>query len=270
MLIDTHCHLASRHFDQTCKPGIIARAAEAGVGSMVTLGTSAEDWQATIDWAREFPGVVRACLGIHPNDAHEAPDGWQDMLARAHAGVPLAAIGETGLDYYHPAPEGFDDGSFRALQRDILAMHFDLAARLGLNIVLHTRDRKGHASFDDTLAIAAAYAGKVRPVFHCFIGTREQAARVFDEVDGLISLTGIATFNNPGHVADVAAWCPQDRFMLETDAPYLSPEPKRGRTNEPAYLAYLAARVAELRGIAVAKLAEFTTATARDFFRLRA
>lgn len=267
MLIDTHCHLASRHFNQSSKTDLVARASEAGIGSMVTLGSSADDWEPTLDWVRAFPGTVHACLGIHPNDAHEAPCGWEEQLVRAHAAVPLAAIGEAGLDYYHPAPEGFDDDSFRTLQRDILRKHFELAARLNLNIVLHTRDRKGHASFDDAMAIARHYAGRVRPVFHCFIGTRQQAASVFDELDGLISITGIATFKNPGHVAEVATWCPEGRFMLETDAPYLSPEPKRGRTNEPAYLSYLATKVAELRTISVGELAAQTGAVARGFFR---
>lgn len=268
MLIDTHCHLASRHFNTYDRKNLVERAQNAGIGEIITLGSCVDDWDATLEWAREFPGTVHPCLGIHPNDAHETPEGWQDQLADIATRHPLAAIGEAGLDYYHPAPEGYGENSFRKRQWALLEEHFETADRLGLNIVLHSRDRKGSASFDDTVAIARKYSGRVKPVFHCFIGTREQASIVFDELDGLISITGIATFKNSGNVADIAAWCPADRFMLETDAPYLSPEPKRGKTNEPSFISYLAERIAALRGITVAELGATTTRTARMFFRI--
>lgn len=268
MLIDTHCHLASGHFHSVEKDTIINNARNMGVDEMISLGSCFEDWQPTLEWARQFPGTVHSCLGIHPNDAHEAPGGWGSELTRLAGEYPLAAIGEAGLDYYHPAPDGYDDDSFRKIQQNLLEEHFEIASRLGLNIVLHTRDKKGSASFDDVVAIARPYAGKVRSVFHCFIGTKEQASLLFDDLDALISITGIATFKNPGHVADVVTWCPDDRFMLETDSPYLSPEPKRGRTNEPAYLSYLAERVAQMRGITVKLLGDLTTRTARQFYRL--
>ncbi len=267
MLIDTHCHLASRHFENSDRTALIANAREAGVGKMISLGSCMDDWAATLSWACDFPGAVFPCLGIHPNDAHEAAPDWSEELVRLSAGHELAAIGEAGLDYYHPAPEGYDDAGFRKLQQDLLEAHFELAVRLNLNIVLHTRDRKGSASFDDAVAIARPYAGIVRPVFHCFIGTREQASLAFDELDALVSITGIATFKNSGNVADVATWCPGGRFMLETDAPYLSPEPWRGKRNEPAYLSSLAAKVSELRGMKLSALEEMTTRTAESFFR---
>ena len=109
--------------------------------------------EANTAWARQFPGAVFCALGIHPDDAHDAPADWADQLFRKAQDVPLAAIGETGLDYFHGTPQGWETEQFHRLQQDLLERHFDLAERLGLNIVLHTRDRKGSASFEDALAM---------------------------------------------------------------------------------------------------------------------
>lgn len=124
-----------------------------------------DDWEANTAWARQFPGAVFCALGIHPDDAHDAPADWADQLFRKAQDVPLAAIGETGLDYFHGAPQGWETEQFHRLQQDLLERHFDLAERLGLNIVLHTRDRKGSASFEDALAIARNYAAACVPYF---------------------------------------------------------------------------------------------------------
>lgn len=268
MLIDTHCHLASRQFDAEEKTDLVSRAVAAGVEKMITLGASEPDWAANLAWAAEFPGVVHACLGIHPNDVHEAGEGWEARLSRLIEAHGLAAIGETGLDYFHPAPDGIGEAAFRTMQHKALEAQFDLAARYGLNIVLHTRDRNGSASFEDAVAIAKQYAGRVRPVFHCFIGGKAQASRIFDELDGLISITGIVTFKQAGFIPEVAAWCPADRIMLETDAPYLSPVPFRGKRNEPSYLRYTAECVAGLRRESVEQLARNMKETVGNFFRL--
>ncbi len=235
MIIDTHCHLASRQFDQSRREIYVRHAAEAGIDRMITLGACMDDWKENLSWARQFPGTVFCALGIHPDDAHGAPENWAEKLTAAAETVPLAAIGETGLDYFHPVPEGWETADFHRRQQELLEEHFELAARLGLNIVLHTRDRKGSRSFEDALAIAGNHAGRVRPVFHCFIGDTAQAARIFDRLDGMVSFTGVATFKNAPVVAETARWCPEDRIMLETDSPYLSPEPLRGRMNEPAH-----------------------------------
>jgi len=138
-----------------------------------------------------------------------------------------------------------------------------------LNIVLHTRDRKGSRSFEDALAIAGNHAGRVRPVFHCFIGDTAQAARIFDRLDGMVSFTGVATFKNAPVVAETARWCPEDRIMLETDSPYLSPEPLRGRMNEPAHLIHTARFIAAARGMELEEFARLTTRNAGTFYNLR-
>ena len=268
MIIDTHCHLASSQFDQSRRETYVQHALQANTDRMITLGARPDDWEMNIAWARQFPGVVFCALGIHPDDAHEAPEGWTDRLFQIAQDIPLAAIGETGLDYFHVPPPGWEQENFCRLQQNMLEQHFDLAARLGLNIVLHTRDRKGSASFEDALAIARNYAGHVRPVFHCFIGNAAQATRIFDELDGMVSFTGVATFKNASAVAETASWCPENRIMLETDSPYLSPEPLRGRMNEPAHLIHTARFIAAARGMNLEDLAHVTTRNAETFYNL--
>lgn len=268
MMIDTHCHLASAQFDQSRREAYVEHALREGTDRMITLGTRLNDWEANAAWARQFPGVVFCALGIHPDDAHDAPEGWAGHLFRMAADIPLAAIGETGLDYFHEAPQGWEAENFRRLQQNLLEQHFDLAASLGLNIVLHTRDRKGSESFEDAMAIARNHVGRVRPVFHCFIGDTVQAARIFDELDGMVSFTGVATFKNAPVVAETARWCPENRMMLETDSPYLSPEPLRGRMNEPAHLIYTARFIAASRGMKPEELAHVTTRNAETFYHL--
>lgn len=268
MIIDTHCHLASGQFDQGRRETYVQRALQAGISRMITLGARLDDWEGNLAWTRQFPGTVFCALGIHPDDAHDAPETWsQQLLAEAET-APLAAIGETGLDYFHPAPEGWEAEPFHRRQQELLEEHFELAARLGLNIVLHTRDRKGSRSFEDALAIAKNHAGRVRPVFHCFIGNTEQAARIIDELDGMVSFTGVATFKNAPAVAETARWCPPDRIMLETDSPYLSPEPLRGRLNEPAHLIHTARFIAAARGMELEEFARLTTHNAETFYNL--
>lgn len=267
MLIDTHCHLTSPRLAERPLNELAARAAEHGVGHCISLGTERADWEAQLELGRRMPSFVTPCLAIHPTEAHLA--GEQDMAVLRELAVanPLGAIGEAGLDYYWPAPEGWQEQDYRRRQCELLEAHFEIARELGLNISLHTRDRKGSASFEDAVAVARRYP-EVRPVFHCFIGSREQAARIFDVLDGLVSFTGIATFRSAPEVQDVAAWCPADRLMVETDSPYLAPEPVRGSVNEPAFAGFVAAHIARLRGMAPEELAEATTANARRFFRL--
>ena len=238
MIIDTHCHLASAQFDQSRREAYVEHALREDIDRMITLGARPDDWEANTAWARQFPGVVFCALGIHPDDAHEAPEGWADRLSRMAQDIPLAAIGETGLDYFHGAPRGWEPDSFRRLQQNLLEQHFDLAA------------------------------GRVRPVFHCFIGDTAQAARIFDELDGMVSFTGVATFKNAPVVAETARWCPEDRIMLETDSPYLSPEPLRGRMNEPAHLIHTARFIAASRGMELDELARATTQNAETFYNL--
>ena len=266
MLTDSHCHLASHRFSPEEIPDLLDRARAAGVTRMITLATCLEDLQANLTLA-ENP-AVHACIGIHPCDVHHAPD---DATARltAFAGDPrVCAIGETGLDYYHPAPDGWDEQVFRDRQRRFLRQHFELAAAAGLNVVIHTRDREGQASFEDALAIYGDYQNSTRAVFHCFIGPWENAQRVLD-LGGLVSFGGVATFKTANEVRETALRCPAGHFMIETDSPYLAPEPHRGKRNEPSFVRMTAERLAILRGESLEALALHTGMTAADFYRFR-
>lgn len=266
MLTDSHCHLASHRFQPEEIPGLLERARAAGVSRLVTLATRLENVRANLDLA-ENP-AVHACVGIHPCDVHHAPDDAVARLAAFTSDPRVCGIGETGLDYYHPAPEGWDEKSFRDRQLDFLRRHFELASAARLNVVIHTRDQTGHASFEDALAIYRDFHASVRAVFHCFIGPWENARRVLD-LGGLVSFGGVATFKTAHQVRDTASQCPAGSFMVETDAPYLAPEPHRGKRNEPAFVRVAAERLAALRGESLEALALHTDKTVRAFFRLR-
>ncbi len=266
MLTDTHCHLASHRFLTDELPGLLDRARATGVRRMVTLATSLEDLPANLTLA-ENPGV-HCGIGIHPCDVHHAPD---DAVAQLSALTPdprVCVLGETGLDYYHPAPDGWDEVTFRTRQHAFLRQHFELAAATGLNVVIHTRDQKGHASFEDALQIYHDYHNSVRAVFHCFSAAWESAKRVLD-LGGLVSFGGVATFRNARRVIETLGRCPAGSFMLETDAPYLAPEPHRGQRNEPAYVRNIAEFIAEVRKEPLEALARHTEVTATTFFRFR-
>lgn len=231
---------------------------------MVTLSTCLEDVGKNLELASD-PRVL-ATVGIHPCDVHNAPDDAVERLA-AHADDPrVCAIGETGLDYFHPAPEGWKEEAYHERQRDFLQRHFELAASAGLNVVIHTRDKEGRASFEDSFAIYNRYSDRVRAVFHCFISEWELAERVIAE-GGLVSFGGVSTFKNAALVKDAVKRCPAGSFMLETDSPYLAPEPMRGKRNEPAFAMHVAKAVAGLRGETLAGLAAHTEEAARKFFR---
>ncbi len=266
MLVDSHCHLASRRFDRDEVPALVARAAQAGVARLVTLATCLDDVADNLAIASD--PRVHACIGIHPCDVHHAPDDAVERLA-AHTTDPrVAAIGETGLDYYHPAPEGWDESAFRERQRAFLRRHFALAVDADLNLVIHTRDAHGTGSFEDALAIYAEFHARARAVFHCFIGTPADAQRVL-ALGGLVSFGGVCTFKNARDALAAAVACPAGSFMVETDAPYLAPVPHRGARNEPAFVHHTAAFLAERRGETLDALARHTSATADGFFRFR-
>lgn len=264
MITDSHCHLASHRYADQDVPGIIARAKSAGVHRMVTLATSLGDISRNLEIA-DHPGIS-AAIGIHPCDVHHAPDDVMERLSGHVSDPRVCAIGETGLDYYHPAPEGWSDADFRSRQRELLERHFELAVRADLNVVIHTRDLEGSQSFEDSLYIYRKFSDRVRAVFHCFISSWEMAERVIGE-GGIVSFGGVVTFKKSDLVKETVARCPAGSFMLETDSPYLAPEPMRGKQNEPGYTSYIAAAIAALRGETLAELAAHTEKTANDFFR---
>lgn len=265
-MTDTHCHLGSHKFPHEEIPKIIEHARAHGITRLITLATGPDDLEKNLQIANDHP-EIHACIGIHPCDVQNSPDDFEKLL-RPHLDNPkVAALGETGLDYFHPAPEGWSEADYHARQRDFLRRHFQLAAAHGLNLVIHTRDREGQASFDDALAIYHEFHQKTCAVFHCFPGPPALADKIF-ALGGLISFTGIVTFKKADLVAETAASCPTGSFMVETDSPYLAPAPHRGQRNEPAFTHHTAKKIAELRHISLAEIEKETDDTAERFFRL--
>ena len=170
MLIDSHCHLASHRFPPEELPEILTRARVAGVARMVTLATSLDDIAPNL--AISENADIHACIGIHPCDVHHAPDDAVEHIATQVSDPRVCAIGETGLDYYHPPPEGWDPSVFRKRQQDFLRQHFELAATAGLNVVIHTRD-----AWDETFEILDSEGVPARTIFHCFTGGPDAAER---------------------------------------------------------------------------------------------
>jgi TatD DNase family protein len=259
MLIDTHAHLDYSDFDDD-RAQMIARAAEAGVTEIISIGTRVDSSTRAVELAENFPQVW-ATVGIHPNEADEAPEDVIERLRGLARSSRVVAMGEIGLDYHH-LPEGEAAiARSKARQAELFRAQLELSADLGLNAVIHQRD-----SWDDTLAILREFTGRVRGVFHCFGGTLEQAQEVV-ALGHLVSFTGIVTFKNARQVQATAQGVAFDQFMVETDCPYLAPVPDRGKRCEPAHTRNVAEQIAKLRDVRVEEIAARTTATAREFFR---
>ena len=258
MLIDTHAHLDYPDYDPD-RAEVIARATDAGVTEIISIGTRTDSSTRAVELAENFPNIW-ATVGIHPGEVDEAPDDAVEHLRALAQSTRVVAIGEIGLDYHRPPENPAEVERIKALQAKFFRAQLDLCVDLGLNAVIHQRD-----SWDDTLTILREYTGRVRGVFHCFGGTIEQAREVI-ALGHLVSFTGIVTFKNARHVQATAQDVPFDQFVVETDCPYLAPTPDRGKRCEPAHTRRVAEQIAQLRGLALEEIAARTTATARDFF----
>jgi TatD DNase family protein len=248
-LIDSHCHLAGPEFSHDLE-AVVARAAEAGVSGALTILASddATELRQAQQVCRQWPGI-RFSIGVHPHAAGKYagdPAGAAAATARAIEAQPLArGVGEIGLDYHY-------DFAPRDVQRAVFAEQLALAARLGLPVVIHTREAE-----DDTFAVLAE-TGVTRGVFHCFTGNVAMARRALD-AGFFVSLAGIVTFPRALELKEVAAFVPADRLLVETDSPFLAPVPHRGKRNEPAHVSRVCAVIAELRGIDYGALASRTS-----------
>ena len=256
-LFDTHAHL---HFPEFARDldAVLERARAAGVVGMVTIGTEGETNAAAVALAERLPDVY-ASVGVHPHDAADATEAdWEAMERLARSSPRVVALGEMGLDFFRNLSQR--DAQERTFRRQL-----ELARRLGKPIIVHCRD--AHA---ETLAILTEErAGEVGGVMHCFSGDVEVAKRALD-LGLLISLAGPVTYKNARALPDVARFVPEDRLVVETDCPFLPPQPHRGQRNEPAYVALTAARVAELRGADPDALAAAMTRNAARLFELPA
>jgi TatD DNase family protein len=263
MLTDTHAHLDFPQLQEDFD-GVLARAAAAGVTRIVTIGTSAEGSRRALNLS-ETHSHIFAAVGVHPNSAAEEPPGYIPVLRELAQSPRVVALGEMGLDYHYlPSTRGGaadDDERNKATQAEVFRAQLDLAAELQLPVVIHERD-----SWDDTLAILREYTGRVRAVFHCFGKSSVHAEEVL-ALGHFVSFTGIVTFKKAEAVQEAARVIPADRFMVETDCPYLAPIPHRGKRCEPAFVRDTGEFIAKLRGVSLEQLASETEKTANSLFR---
>ena len=285
VLTDTHAHLDFPEFDRQID-AVIARAREAGVHRIITIGIGRESCRKSIALAEKYDHVF-AVVGLHPCNVLDpgAMEFLEELPALARH-PKVVAIGETGMDYHHlpslelagrkeesvftalqaGTAEGMQaeiaDGAMKAAQAEAFKAQLDLAVELGRNVVIHQR-----AAWDDTLDILRPYTGKLRGVFHCFGGTPE-AAEELVTMGHLVSFTGIVTFKNAALVQETVQAVAPDGYMVETDCPYLAPVPFRGKTCEPVHVRLIAEKIAALRGEALEKVAADTERTAEAFFKL--
>ncbi len=253
-LIDSHCHLDYAPMSPDID-GTLARAREAGVESCVHIGCSPDTMARAVQIARAHE-QVHASVGIHPHDARHLDDTLLAEIEELAGDDAVVAIGETGLDYHY-------DLSPREDQLRGFGQQIELARRLDMPLVLHIRD-----AHEDAWAVLAEHPPRENPgVVHCFTGTAAQARRWL-ELGWHISFSGIATFKKAAELRKAVTLVPRNRIMLETDAPYLAPEPLRGRKNEPANVAFTCVALAELRGETPEQLAQAAAANTRALFRL--
>jgi TatD DNase family protein len=251
MLVDTHCHLYL--LDEGAEE-VLGRARAAGVAHVVDVGVDLESSRTAAAGARRLEGVS-ATAGVHPHDAGTLTPSTLQALRDLLADERVVAVGETGLDY-------FRDHAPREVQRAAFATHVRLARELDKALVVHCRD-----AFEDVMALLAGEGAPERVVMHCFSGDAPMAERVV-QAGYHVSFAGTVTFKNAPRLREACAVVPLDRMVLETDSPFLSPHPFRGRPNSPERVAITAGTVAAVHGMDVEQVAEATTATAARAFRL--
>ncbi|MBI1840601.1 MAG: TatD family hydrolase [Verrucomicrobia bacterium] len=264
---DTHAHLDFPDYAPDLDE-VLARAQNAGISRILSIGTDLSSSRQAVALA-ERHSFIHAVIGWHPNHVMEAPDDVRPELRDLARHPKVAAVGETGMDYYRmPSQQtggtAAQDEAFKRKQAQVFEQQLEVAANCGLNVVIHQR-----AAWEDTIQRVRAWSGKVRTVFHCFSESPEAMRQVLD-LDGLVSFTGILTFKNGKNIRDTLAATPLERFMLETDCPYLAPAPYRGKRCEPAYVKEIAATAAEVKGVSLEALSAATCSTAEAFFRMRA
>ncbi|GAB0116079.1 TatD family hydrolase [Acidisoma sp. 7E03] len=253
MLVDSHCHLD--YFKDEELDAVIARARAAGVGEMVSIGTSLEQSRRILAMVEDKPGIW-CSIGIHPQHAHEEPVPAVETLVEMTRHPKVVGIGESGLDYfYDTAPPEVQKAGFRA--------HIRAARQAGVPLAIHARDAD-----DDIAAILReerAEGGSFDFLLHCFSSGRALAEAAI-EMGGYLSFSGILTFPKSDELRGIAADVPAERLLVETDSPYLAPVPFRGKRNEPAHVVHTAAKLAEVRGLSPEDLAALTTANFRRLY----
>lgn len=281
MLVDTHAHLDFPEFAGDVE-ALLRRARDAGVSKIIAIGTTLQSSRNAIHLAERYSEIY-AVVGIHPTSVSEERADFLSELGQLADQPKVVAIGETGLDYHHLpsslrkqeiSETAFGASSTETIESDLhddaemasqsvaFEQHLELAATKSKNVVIHQRD-----AWADTIKILRPYSPHVHGVFHCFNGSLEEAQEAV-ELGHYISFTGIVTFKNAGSLRRTAASLPIDRIMVETDAPYLSPIPYRGKRCEPAFVRETALAIAEVRHLTLESFSAQTTKNAERFFGL--
>jgi TatD DNase family protein len=258
VLLDSHTHIDMREFDAD-REGVLQRAREAGVTAVIDIGIDIASSEAAIALAEKHSDVF-ATVGIHPHDASKVTDAAIACLEALAKHPRVVAIGETGLDFYRKR-------SSKASQIDVFKRHLDLASKAGLPVVIHSRNANDEV-FDILREWVAGRKSDGRPVgvLHCFSGDVELGRKYID-MGFLIAFDGPVTYPKSS-AASVAKEIPLDKMLIETDCPFLTPQAHRGKRNEPAYVSYVAAKIAEVKGISCESVADVTSANAIRLFRL--
>jgi TatD DNase family protein len=252
-MIDTHCHLDFKEYNKW-REEAISNALSTGVHTMINIGADLNSSRNSIALAEKYD-CIYATVGVHPHDASSYDDALEGELECLSVNKKVVAVGEIGLDFYR-------DLSPRGVQRRVFRRQLEMAIEKKLPVVIHSRD-----SFRETVDIIKEYAGElIGGIFHCFPGTPRDAFEVID-LGFHISVGGVITFPK-AKMADVATNVPLEYILLETDSPYLTPAPVRGKTNQPAYIRYIRDKLAALRKISVEEIEKATDRNARKVYRL--
>ena len=253
MLIDSHAHIELKEFDRD-RDEVIRRAQEGGVECIVTVGIDLPDCRKAIAMAEKYE-MVFATVGIHPHSVKYIKKETYDTLRALAAHRKVVAYGEIGLDF-------FRNLSPRDVQIRCFGEQMELACELGKPVIIHDRDAHG-----EIVSMLQKWNGKVRGIVHCFSGDYDMAKRCLD-MGYYISVPGTVTYKNSSVLRDVVRKTPLDRLLVETDCPFLTPEPKRGKRNEPLYVTVTARAVATIKGVSYEEVARVTTRNAREVFGL--
>ncbi len=248
MLVDTHCHLDMlEDLD-----GVLARMREAGVARAVTIGVDARSSEWAVTAAADH-AELWATVGLHPHDAKDRTDAVMERLEKLATHPRVVAVGEAGLDYHY-------DNSPRDVQRSVFAEQINMATRMRKALVIHTRD-----AWDDTFAILEREGIPERTVFHCWSGSPDDARRAV-AMGAMLSFSGTVTFKNAEGPRDAAGATPLENIVVETDSPFLTPHPHRGKRNEPAYVTFVVDAIARLKGISAEEAGRALSANASRLF----
>ena len=262
VFFDTHAHLDYPEYEKDFAE-VLARARTAGITKIISIATDLDSSRRALALA-EKNEMIYAAVGWHPSNAHEAPADIRAELRGLARHPKAVAIGECGLDYYRlPSANGGgadEDAKYKLKQAEIFQQQLEVAAELKLNCVIHQR-----SSFDDTLAQIIPFAQKTGGVFHCFGESVERLQKIL-ALGWLVSYTGIVTFKNGQNIRDAVAATPLEKFMLETDCPYLAPMPYRGKRCEPAFVKEISETVAQVKMCSPEELSVATCRTAHEFF----